>query len=80
MLEVRLPVLVLFFFCVNISSAAAVSVVLPALYDIGSLGFPPRRVVNSTNSTLGTSCFLAGDREAELKPTNFSSSPELPAI
>ena len=47
---------------------------LTSLDDTGSLGSPPRRVVYSPGSTLGDCLlFLAGNREAELKLTTFSS-------
>ena len=51
----------------------AVSLVLPAFDDTGSLGFPPPQVVYPTGFTL-VDCLrlLAGNREAELKPI-FSS-------
>ena len=50
------------------------SLVLPAFDDIGSLGSPPHRVVYPLGPPWGiASRFLAGNREAELKPTIFSS-------
>ena len=56
-------------------NAPAVSHVFPAFKDTGLLGSPPRWVVYYPFvSTLVTiSRFLAGNREAELKPTTLSS-------
>ena len=58
-------------------NAPAVSLVLLAFYDTGSLGSPPRQVVCSPGSMITpwvtTSHFLAGNREADLKPTTFFS-------
>ena len=51
-------------------NAPVVSFVLPGFDNTGSLGFPPRREVPPW---VTVSCFLAGNREAELKPTTFSS-------
>ena len=57
--------------------ATAVSLVLPPFDDIGSPGSPPRQVVYPSVSMVPPCvtvfCFLAGNREAELKPTTFSS-------
>ena len=67
-------------------NAPAVLLFLPTVDDIGSLSFPPRRIPRWVTA----SRFLAGNREAELKPTtslhsSFSvisclSSPDPPAI
>ena len=61
----------------RIWNAHAVSLVLPAFGDIGSLGSPPRQVLYPPGSLVppwvSASRFLAGNREAELKPTTFSS-------
>ena len=58
-------------------NAPAVSLVLPALDNTGFLGSPPRQVVYPSGSMVLTwvtaSRFLAGNGEAELKPTTFSS-------
>ena len=58
-------------------NAPTVSLVLPALDDTSSLGSPPRQDVYPPGSMvppwLTASRFLAGTREAELKPTTFSS-------
>ena len=55
-------------------NTGVVSLVLPAFHDIGSLGSPPSRVVYPLGSTQVTvSRLIAGNREAELKPTTFSS-------
>ena len=55
----------------------AVSLVLPAFDDTGSLDSPPRQVVYSPGSMLPpwvtASSFVAGNREADLNPTTFSS-------
>ena len=57
--------------------APAVSLVLPAFDTTGSLGSPPRQVVNPPGSMfppwMTASRFLKGNREAERKPTTFSS-------
>ena len=54
-----------------------VLLVHPAFDDTGSLGFPPLQVVYPPGSMvppwLTASRFLAGNTEAELKPTTFSS-------
>ena len=50
----------------HIWNASAVSLFLPAFDDTGSIGSSPRRVAY-------TSRFLAGNMEAELKPTTISS-------
>ena len=56
---------------------SAVSLVLPAFDDTGSLGFPPRQEVYPPGSMVPlwvtASLFFAGNMEAELKPTTFSS-------
>ena len=53
-------------------NASAFSLVLPAFYDTGFMGFPPRRVVHPPGSSRGTaSFFFAGNREAEVKPITF---------
>ena len=59
--------------CECIWNAPAVVLLLPAFDDSGSLGSPPRRVVYTRGSTL-SDCpsFLAGNKEAELKPTPSS--------
>ena len=49
---------------------SAVSLVLPNFGDTDYLGYPPHRVVSIL---VTTSRFLAGNKEAELKPTTFSS-------
>ena len=52
----------------------AVSLVFPAFDDSGTLGSPPRQVVYPLVALWVTaSCFLTVNREAELKPTTFSS-------
>ena len=55
----------------------AVLLVLPTFDDTGSLGSPPRQMVLPPGSMippwLTASRFLAGNREANLKPTTFSS-------
>ena len=48
-----------------IRNAPAFSLFLPAFDDTGFLGSPQHR--------LAASCFLAGNREAELKPTTCFS-------
>ena len=47
------------------------SLVLPAFDDTGSPSYPPRRVVHrqSVSTLVTASHFLAGNREADLKPT-----------
>ena len=58
-------------------NAPAVSLVLTAFDDTGSLGSPPRQAVYPPSSTVPpwvtASHFLAGNRKVELKPTTFSS-------
>ena len=58
-------------------NAPAVSLDLPAFDDTGSLGSPTRQVVYPPDSMVPpwvtASHFLAGNREAELKPATFSS-------
>ena len=76
-------------------NAPAVSLVPPAFDNTGSLGSPPRQVVYPPGFMVPpwvtASRFLAGNTEAELKLTTFSSlllfpifflssSPDLPAI
>ena len=53
----------------------AVSLVLPAFDGTGSPGYPPHRLVYRplVSTLMTTSCFLVKNREAELKPTSFSS-------
>ena len=48
---------------------------LPAFGDTSSLGYPLRWVPYHPSGSILviTSCFLAGNREAELKLTTFSS-------
>ena len=57
--------------------APEVSLVLPVFDDTGSLSSPPRRVVYPPGQIVPpwvtAPRFLAGNREAELKPTPFSS-------
>ena len=72
--------LLLFLFYVLLEcilNVPAVSLVLSAFDNAGFLGFPPRQVVYSPGSMVTprvtASRFLAGNREAELKPTTFSS-------
>ena len=67
LLGVRGPATVLFLFYVNVY---AVSLVFPAFDDTGSLGSPPRRVVPTWVTAFR---FLGVNKEAELKPTIFSS-------
>ena len=59
-----------------ILNGPTVSLVLPAFEDTGSLGSPLRQVVYLLGSMVPpwvtASRFLAGNREAELKPTTFS--------
>ena len=79
----------------RIWNAHAVSLVFQPFDDTGSLGSSPRSVVFPLCSMgppwMSASRFLAGNREAELKPTLFlhsyfsmfsslSSSPDSPAI
>ena len=76
--RVRGPALILFLFYVNISwNAPAISLVLPAFDDIGSLGSPSRQVFYPSGSRvppwMTASCFLAENREVYLKPITFSS-------
>ena len=55
-------------------NAHAVSLVLPGFDDTGSLGLPPRWVdYPPIPPGVAASHFLAGNWEAELKPTTFSS-------
>ena len=58
-------------------NAPEVLLVLPPFDDNGSLGYPPRRVVYRPASIIppwvNASHFLAENKEAELKPTTFSS-------
>ena len=58
-------------------NASAVSLVLRAFDDAGSLGSPPRQVVYPFRSMVPpwvtASRFLAWNREVETKPTTFSS-------
>ena len=56
-------------------NASAVSLVLPATNDTVFPDYPPRRMVyhTSVSSLVTVSRFLRGNREAELKPTTFSS-------
>ena len=60
-----------------IRNAPVVSLVLPTFDDAGSLGSPPLQVVYPLGSTVTpwatASRFLAGNMEAELKSTTFSS-------
>ena len=62
-----------------ISNAPVVSLVLPAFENASSLGSPPHQVVYILVSMVPVwvtvSCFLAGNREAELKPTTFPCFP-----
>ena len=54
--------------------APTVSLVLPAFDDTGSLGFPPCWVSYPlVPHWVTASRFLAGNREAEIKPTTLSS-------
>ena len=54
--------------------ASAVSLVFPAFDEIGSLGSPSRQVLYPLVPAWVTAFhFLAGNREAELKPTTLSS-------
>ena len=61
----------------RIWNVLAVSLVLPTFDDTGSLGSPPHQVVYPSGSMVPSwvtaSRFLAGNREAELNPTTFSS-------
>ena len=63
--------------CECIWNAPTVSFVLPAFDDTGFLGSPPHQVVYPTSQIVPpwvtASRFLSGNREAELKSTNFSS-------
>ena len=53
-------------------NALAVSLVLPAFDDTGSVGSSPRRVfIPLVPPWVTASRFLAGTREAEPKPTTF---------
>ena len=76
-------------------NAPAVSLVLPAFDYTAYLGSPPHQLGHPPGSVVPhwvtASCFLAGNKEAELKPTTFSSllvfrvflsffSPDLSAI
>ena len=56
-------------------NAPAVSLVLPAFDDTDFQVYPSCRVVYrpSVSTLITTSCFLARNGEAELKPTTFSS-------
>ena len=58
-------------------NAAAVSLVLPAFDDTGSIGSPPHHMVYPPGSMVPlwvtASYFLAGNREAELNLTTLSS-------
>ena len=60
-----------------ILNAPVVLLVLPAFDDTDSLGSPPRQVVYPPGSIVPpwvtASHLLAGNREAELKPSTFSS-------
>ena len=57
----------------SIWDAPAISLVLSPIDDTSSLGSPPRQVLYPLVSPrVTTSRFLAGNREAELKPTTFS--------
>ena len=57
------------------------SLVLPGFDDTASLGFPPRRVVYPLVQPWVTdSRFLAGNKEAELKPTIFFFIPTFPCF
>ena len=55
----------------------AVSLVLPVFDNTGSLASLPRQAVYPSGSMVPpwvpASCFLAGNREAELRPTTISS-------
>ena len=57
-------------------NAPTVSLVLPTFDDTSSLGSPPRQMVYSPGSMVSpwvtASRFIAGNIEAELKPTTFS--------
>ena len=81
--------------CDCIWNAHEVSLVLPAFDQTGYLGYPPHQVVYSSGFMappwVTSSHFLAGNREAELKPNTLSSllllnvsylcsSPDPPAI
>ena len=61
----------------SIWNAPAVSLVLSAFDETVSLGSPPRQVGYPLGSMVppwvNGSSFLAGNKEAELKPTTFSS-------
>ena len=58
-------------------NVTAVSLVLPTFDDTSSLSSPPHQVVYPPGSKVPpwvtASHFLAGNRNAELKPTTFSS-------
>ena len=63
--------------CECIWNVPTVSLVLPPFDDTGSLGSPPHQVVYPAGFMVSpwatASCFLAGNREAPLKSTTFSS-------
>ena len=57
-------------------NAPAVSLILPAFDDTGSMGSPPHQViyppVRLVPPWVTASRFVTGNTEAELKPTTFS--------
>ena len=63
--------------CECIWNAIAVSIVPSAFDNTGSLGFLPRQLISSPISmvppSVTASHFLAGNRDAELTPTTYSS-------